>query len=284
MDLSWLDRSYALDWALVVIWFILSNVFKHLPVFERDFSPEDPIISHKHRPNTVGNTLLHGLSDGIPIAIVVTIAVLRRSLFELHHGLLTIFAGTSLQHLIVNFLKNRVGRLRPDFLDRCQWNGTMCTGTEKLVLDGHRSFPSGHSSSAWVGMTFLFLYFADKTSCFRGRGLVYPARSWLSSALLRFSLCISPFFLSAWIAVTRMEDYRHHKEDVIVGSLIGFVSAWLVFRVYFPDPFAKVGSRESAGEPRIVYGMERRDDGFMELGRLPDDVERGVHRGVEGPE
>jgi hypothetical protein len=61
--------------------------------------------------------------------------------------------------------------------------------------------------------------------------------------------------------------------------VIGFLSAWLVFRVYFSDPFAKVSSRESAGEPRLVYGTERRDDGFMELGRLPDDVERGVHRG-----
>jgi hypothetical protein len=61
-------------------------------------------------------------------------------------------------------------------------------------------------------------------------------------------------------------------EDIIVGSLIGFIAAWLIFRIYFPDPFT--ASAEAAGEPRTVYGTERQRDGFMELNQLPE--ERGL--------
>jgi hypothetical protein len=56
--------------------------------------------------------------------------------------------------------------------------------------------------------------------------------------------------------------------------LIGFIAAWLIFRIYFPDPFAALPSAEAAGEPRTVYGTERQRDGFMELNQLPE--ERGL--------
>ncbi|CCA71019.1 related to DPP1-diacylglycerol pyrophosphate phosphatase [Serendipita indica DSM 11827] len=272
MDFSWLDRSYLIDWILVVVWYSLSNIFIYVPVFERDIPPQDAAIGHTHRPNQVNGAMLHLLSDGIPIAVVLIMALTRRSLIELHHGLLAFFSSTSLQRLVVGFLKNRVGRLRPDFLDRCQWNGRYCTGDTSLIRDGRRSFPSGHSSAAFAGMAFLFFYFADKTDCFRKRPQFAP-RSWRSSVLLRVSITISPLFLSTWIAVTRLEDYRHHKEDVIVGSLIGTLSSWLMYRVYFQDPFST--SREPAGEPRAVYTSawsQHGQDEFMELNQLEEQV------------
>lgn len=256
----------------MVVWYSLSNIFIYVPVFERDIPPQDAAIGHTHRPNQVNGAMLHLLSDGIPIAVVLIMALTRRSLIELHHGLLAFFSSTSLQRLVVGFLKNRVGRLRPDFLDRCQWNGRYCTGDTSLIRDGRRSFPSGHSSAAFAGMAFLFFYFADKTDCFRKRPQFAP-RSWRSSVLLRVSITISPLFLSTWIAVTRLEDYRHHKEDVIVGSLIGTLSSWLMYRVYFQDPFST--SREPAGEPRAVYTSawsQHGQDEFMELNQLEEQV------------
>ncbi|KAG8835999.1 hypothetical protein FRB91_009258 [Serendipita sp. 411] len=279
MDFSWLDRSYVVDWALTLSWFLISGVFREFPVFKRDFSPDDRLISHKHRPNQVNGTMLHIISDAVPAVVVLIVAGLRRSILELHHGLLALTATACLQRLIVTFLKNLVGRLRPDFLDRCKWDGAQCTGKLELVLDGHRSFPSGHSSAAWAGMTFLFLYFADKTNCFRRKQL-FAARSWRGSVLLRVSLTISPLFISTWVAITRLEDYRHHKEDIIVGSIIGFLSAYLMFRVYFPDPFARLSGHEAAGEPSMVYGSDTgaRQDGFMELEQIIDERERVQER------
>jgi membrane-associated phospholipid phosphatase len=48
-----------------------------------------------------------------------------------------------------------IGRLRPDYFNRCYGDNYLnvndlketCTGTELLILDGRKSFPSGHSSS-----------------------------------------------------------------------------------------------------------------------------------------
>ena len=49
------------------------------------------------------------------------------------------------------------------------------------------------------------------------------------------------------------------------------MAAWLIYRVYFPDPFSKLPTREVGGEPRTVYTIERRDDGFMELNQLQEE-------------
>lgn len=34
---------------LTLSWFLLSGLLKQLPVFHRDFDPEDQLISHKYR-------------------------------------------------------------------------------------------------------------------------------------------------------------------------------------------------------------------------------------------
>lgn len=64
-----------------------------------------------------------------------------------------------------------------------------------------------------------------------------------------------------------------------MGSLIGFLAAWLIYRVYFADPFAQLPSRETGGDPRTVYTLERRDDGFMELNQLQEERTRFAREG-----
>lgn len=61
---DWADRSYAVDWweisarvrqglksqhrAIATGWLLLSAYISKLPVFEREFSLEDPLIGHPH--------------------------------------------------------------------------------------------------------------------------------------------------------------------------------------------------------------------------------------------
>jgi len=141
-----------------------------LPVYERDFRIDDPVINHPHTEQRVNHLLLNILALYIPYLVVFSIGGLKRSLIILHHGSLSLWLAICSQSLIVQVLKNRVGRLRPDFLARCKWDDTLkaCTGKLDDVSDGRRSFPSGHSSIAFAGLTFLSLLLGTHLCAFRG--------------------------------------------------------------------------------------------------------------------
>lgn len=63
----------------------------------------------------------------------------------------------------VGATKNWAGRLRPDFLSRCQWNNVKlkCTGDAQQILEGRRSFPSGHAAHSFAGGMFAASWLAS---------------------------------------------------------------------------------------------------------------------------
>ena len=114
------------------------------------------------------------------------------------------------------------GRLRPDFLSRCKWDSVLkaCTGYLDLlfcldgrlilhrnpsdIVNGRTSFPSGHSSTAFSGMTVLSLWLAGQTAawCFNAPCSSLPVRSRLAS----FFLTLLPLSWAAFVAISRVED------------------------------------------------------------------------------
>uniref|UniRef100_UPI0035902D8D phospholipid phosphatase 5 n=1 Tax=Myxine glutinosa TaxID=7769 RepID=UPI0035902D8D len=99
-----------------------------------------------------------------------------------------------------------------------------CSGLPTEVSEGLKSFPSGHSSHVFAGLGFLALYLAGKLRCF------VPA---MRAPGLRLIIAIFPLFIAALIAVSRICDYKHHWQDVVVGSLLGFGCAFLAYRQYY---------------------------------------------------
>ena len=84
---------------------------------------------------------------------------------------------------------------------------TLCFNSDPAkFLDGRRSFPSGHSSTAFFGMTFLALYLAGLTGAW---SLTRPEESGspLRSKLARLVLTLLPLGFATWVAVSRVEDY-----------------------------------------------------------------------------
>jgi hypothetical protein len=45
---------------------------------------------------------------------------------------------------------------------------------------------------------------------------------------------LAPFTCGILVPVSRSMDYRHHATDLIAGSLIGILTAWVGYRSYYP--------------------------------------------------
>eukprot|EP00900_Chrysochromulina_parva_P000450 jgi/Chrpa1/10405/Chrysochromulina_OHIO_Genome00004275-RA len=122
----------------------------------------------------------------------------------------------------------KVGRLRPDFLARCVPVNGVCTGVASVVEEGRRSFPSGHSALSFAGLGFVSL-------CLGARLVQAPGRS---GALWKLCVVALPWLLALHVALSRVADYWHHWEDVLVGSLLGHVAAYTTYRLRFVAPSA----------------------------------------------
>jgi len=238
-SLQWFHRSYLIDWVFVVAFWVTSHLISFIPIYERDIPLDDESINHKHTRDQISSATNRLISLFIPLAIAVAVGLAKRSTIHIHHSWLSALAGSGLTRLVTEFLKNRVGRLRPDFLSRCKWDDNIkaCTGKLSSVHGGRKSFPSGHSSTAFAGMTFFALYLASQSA------------GYTSSKLSRIFTILLPLFYATWVAITRVEDYRHHVEDVVVGGIIGLVSSAVCFLVYWHNPFSK-----TSPSPRSVYG------------------------------
>ncbi len=228
------------DWVLTFVLAGLLSIINKAYGFRREFSLTDTSLQHTYAvQERVPVWLLVVVAVLIPIALIALIALLGcRSLWDCHAGLLGLILAHALTLTATTIIKVTVGRPRPDVIDRCQpragaANGVpyglvtdaICTvdPSSALIRDGFRSFPSGHASTAFAGLTFLSLYLAGKLHIFDKRG--HAATAWL---------VFFPMIGAALIAISRTMDYRHHATDVIAGGILGTSIALVIYHLYYP--------------------------------------------------
>uniref|UniRef100_A0A182PQV9 Phosphatidic acid phosphatase type 2/haloperoxidase domain-containing protein n=1 Tax=Anopheles epiroticus TaxID=199890 RepID=A0A182PQV9_9DIPT len=200
--------------------------------FVRKIQPEELWLYRNPRTDSyVPLTMLWPIVLGVP-GLVFTLHYLRtRDRQELRCTVLAFTLGLGLNGVITNTIKIAVGRPRPDFFWRCFPDGVLneelhCTGKDmRALMDGRKSFPSGHSSFAFVGLGFLAWYLTGKLQLLNERGRGRSVRV-IAAGL--------PLFAATMIAISRTCDYHHHWQDVTVGSLIGIALSYLCYRQYFP--------------------------------------------------
>lgn len=166
----------------------------------------------------------------VPMFTVLMVFIFTKDKVDAIQALLGSFLSIFLTGSITNCVKLGVGRPRPDFLQRCFPDGYVydnmkCTGNMADVIEGYKSFPSGHSSLSFSCLTFVALYLAGKLHVFSsvGRGSTW-----------RLLCVVIPMLWGTMIAVSRTSDYHHHWQDVSVGSILGISIAYLVYRMYYP--------------------------------------------------
>ncbi|KAF2310946.1 hypothetical protein GH714_018687 [Hevea brasiliensis] len=102
----------------------------------------------------------------------------------------------------------------------------MCTGVKSVIKEGHKSFPSGHTSWSFAGLGFLSWYLSGKIRAFDRRGHV-----------AKLCIIFLPLLVAALIGISRVDDYWHHWQDVFAGGLIGLTVASFCYLQFFPPPY-----------------------------------------------
>ena len=245
------------------------------------FLERDPALSHPLVSSTVPTTINIVISIVAPAVIMlglILVGLLREkasgwgSSSERRQWALTAIVWTGLAFflciamasLATNATKNYVGRKRPNFYGKCDYAGyfnsnqtlyleatapgavgslARCTATAKDLADSQRSFPSGHATTAFSGLGFLA--FALRSALCVAEGV------WFSPLAM---LAGSPLALASWIAVTRVVDGYHNEDDIMVGAMIGLLSAYLTWS----HLRANAAQRDAHG--LLVRGPDRRGE------------------------
>ncbi|KOS21748.1 putative diacylglycerol pyrophosphate phosphatase 1 [Escovopsis weberi] len=273
------QTSHAPDYVGLVIlltaW-VMIDMF--VTPFHRMFSTQDLRLSFpfaEHERVSVSWNFVYALF--VPLGCLVTFNILARASVRKHEATYLCFlVAITLTQVLVDVVKNAVGRPRPDLLARCRPSPNAadpralvtiaaCTAPRDRVLeDGWRSFPSGHSSFSFAGLGFLSLFLAGQLHVFNHA----TARRDLGRDLV----CLAPLLGALLIAISRCQDYRHDVYDVTVGCAIGMAVAYWSYRRHWP-PLSSPVCDEPRGPPPGL-------DAAPGWQRVRDEEEAGIEAGV----
>ena len=198
--------------------------------------------------------------------------ITKKSWKLLNETLYKLILGFSICMLITDLGKYSVGRLRPYFMSVCNPDvDNVCydmnisnfqqednetyyfpdihhqryvmdedtcstlTADKSMLKEARLSFVSGHSSSSFYTSVYLYLLTASQDD---------DSSPWILKILLQ----LSSISMAFWISLTRISDYMHHSEDVIIGAIIGAICAFLMHR--FPLYKNKLASNSKPDETK----------------------------------
>ncbi|KAK2586274.1 hypothetical protein KPH14_001529 [Odynerus spinipes] len=231
--------------ALTVIALMGLMEFGNLPRNQIGFFCNDPKLSFKFTGDTISITVLLGVSIFMPIIMMWVTEYachaadsyttesgsrgsrLKQVWFWYGHYAIGIAALT----VGCNVMKIVIGEPRPHFFDTCRpqearnctdeyIDSYTCTNTidsNWFVSDSSKSFPSSHSALSMFTTIFVVCYLQQRMT----------SRTILFKPWLQFTVCMWTVICS----FSRIGDNRHHWWDVLVGMVLGLISAVLVVSI-----------------------------------------------------
>jgi len=243
-----------------------------------------------------------------------TSLVWKHKLLNWNRAWLGLGLTDALAFFVSNTLKNVIGKPRPHMISVCQpdwgkvaeivkttrtgpegllaWNPLVtteiCTTTDNDKLsEAFRSFPSGHATMAFAGLTYMSLFFystlvltltktsmsklpyssldtkkRDPSETRHRASRLHPP----SLPLITFVAVICFFCLAMWIGCTRYLDFKHAGIDLFAGASLGFLSA-ICGTWWYAMPAA---GGVAKGRRRAGYKEEHRGKGHLRAGEFDE--------------
>lgn len=230
-------RSHMHDWLILILLVVVEVILNVIEPFHRFVGKEMLTdLSYPLQTNTIPFWSVPLIAILLPIVVILVYYFIRQDVYDLHHAILGLLFSVLITAVITDAIKDAVGRPRPDFFWRCFPNGkgvfdtrttdVLCTGDKSVIKEGHKSFPSGHTSWSFAGLSFLSWYLSGKIRAFDRKGHV-----------AKLCIVFLPILLAALVGVSRVDDYWHHWQDVFAGGLIGATVASFCYLQFFPPPY-----------------------------------------------
>lgn len=230
-------RSHMHDWLILILLVVVEVILNVIEPFHRFVGKEMLTdLSYPLQTNTIPFWSVPLIAILLPIVVILVYYFIRHDVYDLHHAILGLLFSVLITAVITDAIKDAVGRPRPDFFWRCFPNGrgvfdtrttdVLCTGDKSVIKEGHKSFPSGHTSWSFAGLSFLSWYLSGKIRAFDRKGHV-----------AKLCIVFLPILLAALVGVSRVDDYWHHWQDVFAGGVIGATVASFCYLQFFPPPY-----------------------------------------------
>ncbi|KAG5994606.1 hypothetical protein E4U54_003048 [Claviceps lovelessii] len=207
-----------------------------------------PEFAYPLRDEIIPIWLAAFLAAMVPIAVILLMQIRIRSFWDVNNGVLGLLYALITAAVFQVFLKWLIGGLRPHFLQVCKpdvqraktlaglnakgyqqlyFTPDICTGDRKEINDSLESFPSGHTTAAFAGFVFLYLYLNAKLKVFSN----YHPAMW------KLVLLYAPILGATLIGGALTIDEYHNWYDVVAGAIIGTVMAFSAYRMTYAAVF-----------------------------------------------
>lgn len=172
---------------------------------------EDELWNYRYpsQPSLISKRNLYLILISVPLLIFMCQYLINRkktsTLSEIYVALSGLTLAYCINGMFTASIKLGVGRPRPNFFLRCFPDGygtniDECAGEYDGMMDGRKSFPSGHASFAFTGFIFMMLHLNESIDLKKTR---------FARGLIIFGISLLPLSASL-IGVSRTADYHHH--------------------------------------------------------------------------
>ncbi|RYP78018.1 hypothetical protein DL769_003290 [Monosporascus sp. CRB-8-3] len=221
---------------------------RSFPVTFADGEIVYPEFAYPLRKEIIPIWLAAFLAAVVPIAVFLLMQVRVRSFWDANNAVVGLLYSLITAAVFQVFVKWLIGGLRPHFLAVCKpdvglargaaaagegyneagfrglyYTREICTGDEASVNDALESFPSGHTTAAFAGFVYLYLYLNAKLKVFAN----YHAPMW------KLVVLYVPILVATLIGGALTVDKFHNWYDVFAGAVIGTAMAFSAYRMCY---------------------------------------------------